>query len=154
MALVQMVLTAMVSCRLYPFPVSLFPYVSGQRVGYDPVWGTVFVPAGILVGCDFIIRVTFNNVADIEAVGFYNAAYDDNGLFRDGFLSHGDRLFLGCQVYSLNLPNQIVNRQIDTLLIPPLLTLFSVVPAPADSLFIPAKIPRPPSVWHRCWSLP
>ena len=38
--------------------------------------GTAFVIAGILgSGADLLIRSYLNNVADIEAVGFYNSAY-------------------------------------------------------------------------------
>ena len=129
MALVQMVLTAMVSCRLYPFRVSF------RRPFLVKGWGmirlgTAFVLAGILgSGADFIIRSYLNNVADIEAVGFYNAAFMMTMVYSGMVFSAMETDYFPrlSGASSLNFTfNQIVNRQIEVtlLLISPLLTLF------------------------------
>ena len=68
MALVQLLLTIVVSYRLYP------PHVSLRKSLLDKGWGmirlgTAFVLAGILgSGAELIIRSYLNNVADISTV--------------------------------------------------------------------------------------
>ena len=129
MALVQLLLTIMVSCRLYPF------HVSFQKTFLDKGWGmirlgTAFVFAGILgSGADLIIRSYLNNVSDIATVGFYNSAFMMTMVYAGMIFSAMETDYFPRLSGANNLKftfNQIVNRQIEVtlLLISPLLTFF------------------------------
>lgn len=129
MALVQLLLTIMVSCRLYPF------HVSFQKTFLDKGWGmirlgTAFVFAGILgSGTDLIIRSYLNNVSDIATVGFYNSAFMMTMVYAGMIFSAMETDYFPRLSGANNLKftfNQIVNRQIEVtlLLISPLLTFF------------------------------
>ena len=129
MAFVQLLLTIMVSCRLYPFRVSF------QKAFLDKGWGmirlgTAFVLAGILSsGADLIIRSYLNNVSDIATVGFYNSAFMMTMVYAGMIFSAMETDYFPRLSGANNLKftfNQIVNRQIEVtlLLISPLLTFF------------------------------
>ena len=129
MAFVQLLLTIMVSCRLYPFRVSF------QKAFLDKGWGmirlgTAFVLAGILgSGAELIIRSYLNNVAEIETVGFYNSAFMMTMVYAGMIFSAMETDYFPRLSGANNLKftfNQIVNRQIEVtlLLISPLLTFF------------------------------
>ena len=129
MALVQLLLTIMVSRRLYPFRVSF------QKAFLDKGWGmirlgTAFVFAGILgSGADLIIRSYLNNVSDIATVGFYNSAFMMTMVYAGMIFSAMETDYFPRLSGANNLKftfNQIVNRQIEVtlLLISPLLTFF------------------------------
>lgn len=129
MALVQLLLTIMVSRRLYPFRVSF------QKTFLDKGWGmirlgTAFVFAGILgSGADLIIRSYLNNVSDIATVGFYNSAFMMTMVYAGMIFSAMETDYFPRLSGANNLKftfNQIVNRQIEVtlLLISPLLTFF------------------------------
>lgn len=129
MALVQLLLTIMVSHRLYPFRVSF------QKTFLDKGWGmirlgTAFVFAGILgSGADLIIRSYLNNVSDIATVGFYNSAFMMTMVYAGMIFSAMETDYFPRLSGANNLKftfNQIVNRQIEVtlLLISPLLTFF------------------------------
>ena len=129
MAFVQLLLTIMVSCRLYPFRVSF------QKAFLDKGWGmirlgTAFVFAGILgSGADLIIRSYLNNVSDIATVGFYNSAFMMTMVYAGMIFSAMETDYFPRLSGANNLKftfNQIVNRQIEVtlLLISPLLTFF------------------------------
>ena len=129
MALVQLLLTIMVSRRLYPFRVSF------QKAFLDKGWGmirlgTAFVFAGILgSGADLIIRSYLNNVSDIATVGFYNSAIMMTMVYAGMIFSAMETDYFPRLSGANNLKftfNQIVNRQIEVtlLLISPLLTFF------------------------------
>lgn len=75
MALAQMLLTIVCSYRLYPLH-----FEHGKGLFHDGIsmikLGTAFVVAGLFgSGADFLIRSYMNNVAGIETVGLYNAAF-------------------------------------------------------------------------------
>lgn len=129
MALVQLLLTIMVSRRLYPF------HVSFQKAFLDKGWGmirlgTAFVFAGILgSGADLIIRSYLNNVSDIATVGFYNSAFMMTMVYAGMIFSAMETDYFPRLSGANNLKftfNQIINRQIEVtlLLISPLLTFF------------------------------
>ena len=129
MALVQLILTIVVSYRLYPFRVSF------QKTFLDKGWGmirlgTAFVFAGILgSGADLIIRSYLNNVSDIATVGFYNSAFMMTMVYAGMIFSAMETDYFPRLSGANNLKftfNQIVNRQIEVtlLLISPLLTFF------------------------------
>lgn len=129
MALVQMVLTVGVSCRLYPFRVSLRRPFLGRGVGMIRL-GAAFVFAGILgSGAELVIRSYLNNVAEIETVGFYNAAFMMTMVYVGMVFSAMETDYFprlsGARGLGFTF-NQIVNRQIEVtvLLVSPLLTLF------------------------------
>jgi len=129
MALVQLLLTIVVSYRLYP------PHVSLRKSLLDKGWGmirlgTAFVLAGILgSGAELIIRSYLNNVADISTVGFYNAGFMMTMVYAGMVFSAMETDYFPrlSGVNSLRFTfNQIVNRQIEVtlLLISPLLSFF------------------------------
>lgn len=129
MAFVQLLLTIVVSYRLYPFRVSF------QRVFLGKGWGmirlgTAFVFAGVLgSGAELVIRSYLNNVAEIASVGFYNSAYMMTMVYAGMIFSAMETDYFPRLSGANNLTftfNQIVNRQIEVtlLLISPLLTLF------------------------------
>ena len=127
MALIQLLLTIIVSYRLYP------PHVSFQKTLLNKGWGmirlgTAFVLAGILSsGADLIIRSYLNNVSDIATVGFYNSAFMMTMVYAGMIFSAMETDYFPRLSGANNLKftfNQIVNRQIEVtlLLISPLLT--------------------------------
>jgi len=129
MALVQLILTIVVSYRLYPFHVSFQKAFLGK--GWDMIrLGTAFVFAGILgSGAELIIRSYLNNVAEIETVGFYNSAFMMTMVYAGMIFSAMETDYFPRLSGANNLKftfNQIVNRQIEVtlLLISPLLTFF------------------------------
>ncbi len=127
-ALVQMILTILVSYRLYPLRVSLRWTVLSKGWGMIRL-GTAFVIAGILgSGADLLIRSYLNNVADIEAVGFYNSAYMMTMVYAGMVFSAMETDYFPRLSGVNNLKftfNQTVNRQVEVtlLLISPLLSL-------------------------------
>ena len=128
-ALVQMILTILVSYRLYPLHVSLRWTVLSKGWGMIRL-GTAFVIAGILgSGADLLIRSYLNNVADIEAVGFYNSAYMMTMVYAGMVFSAMETDYFPRLSGVNNLKftfNQTVNRQVEVtlLLISPLLSFF------------------------------
>lgn len=75
MALTQLLLTIGYSYRLHPLRLSLSSIVLGHGVDMVKL-GVAFVLAGIFGSLsDFLIRSYLNNVAQIEAVGLFNAGY-------------------------------------------------------------------------------
>ena len=128
-ALVQMILTILVSYRLYPLRVSLRWTVLSKGWGMIRL-GTAFVIAGILgSGADLLIRSYLNNVADIEAVGFYNSAYMMTMVYAGMVFSAMETDYFPRLSGVNNLKftfNQTVNRQVEVtlLLISPLLSFF------------------------------
>lgn len=129
MALVQLILTIVVSYRLYSFHVSFQKAFLGKGWGMIRL-GTAFVFAGILgSGAELIIRSYLNNVAEIETVGFYNSAFMMTMVYAGMIFSAMETDYFPrlSGVNSLKFTfNQIVNRQIEVtlLLISPLLTFF------------------------------
>ena len=129
MALVQMVLTIMVSYRLYPLRISLHRSFLGKGWGMIRL-GTAFVLAGILgSGAELVIRSYLNNVGEIETVGFYNSAFMMTMVYAGMIFSAMETDYFprlsGANSLKFTF-NQIVNRQIEVtlLLISPLLALF------------------------------
>ena len=129
MALVQMILTIVVSYRLYPFRISLRKPFLCKGWGMIRL-GTAFVLAGIMgSGAELVIRSYLNNVAEIEAVGFYNAAFMMTMVYSGMIFSAMETDYFPrlSGVNGLRFSfNQTVNRQIEVtlLLISPLLTFF------------------------------
>ena len=129
MALVQMVLTIMVSYRLYPLRISFHRSFLGKGWGMIRL-GTAFVLAGILgSGAELVIRSYLNNVGEIETVGFYNSAFMMTMVYAGMVFSAMETDYFprlsGANSLKFTF-NQIVNRQIEVtlLLISPLLALF------------------------------
>ena len=129
MAFVQLLLTIMVSYRLYPYLISFHKAFLGKGWGMIRL-GTAFVITGILSsGADLIIRSYLNNVANIDTVGFYNAAFMMTMVYAGMIFSAMETDYFPRLSGANNLRftfNQIVNRQIEVtlLLISPLLTIF------------------------------
>lgn len=129
MAFVQLLLTIMVSYRLYPYRISFHKAFLGKGWGMIRL-GTAFVITGILSsGADLIIRSYLNNVANIDTVGFYNAAFMMTMVYAGMIFSAMETDYFPRLSGANNLRftfNQIVNRQIEVtlLLISPLLTIF------------------------------
>ncbi len=75
LGLQQMLLTLYYTCRQYPYRVSM-DRASLGRGGDMLKLGIAFVFAGIMgSGADFVVKSFLNNVASLENVGLYNAAY-------------------------------------------------------------------------------
>ena len=129
MALVQMILTIMVSYRLYPLRISFHRSFLGKGWGMIRL-GTAFVLAGILgSGAELVIRSYLNNVGEIETVGFYNSAFMMTMVYAGMVFSAMETDYFprlsGANSLKFTF-HQIVNRQIEVtlLLISPLLALF------------------------------
>lgn len=131
MALIQMILTLFYSYKLYPL--RLHYKWSFLTKGFSIIrLGIAFVLAGILgSGADFLIRSYINNVASIEMVGYYNAAYMMSMTYVGMVFAAMETDFFprlsGSANHSFTF-NQTVSRQIEVmlLLVSPLLVVFSL----------------------------
>ena len=75
MALAQTILTIACSYKLYPLRLKFGRGLFADGISMIKL-GTAFVVAGLFgSGADFVIRSYINNVAGIETVGLYNAAF-------------------------------------------------------------------------------
>lgn len=75
MALAQMILVVVCSCRIFPFSLKAHKALFHEGLGMIRL-GMAFVLAGMLgSGADFIIRSFLNNLSGTEMVGLYNAGF-------------------------------------------------------------------------------
>lgn len=75
MALVQMLLTVVVSWRLYPLRLSFGKRFLTEGNGMLRL-GLAFIGAGILgSGAEFVVRSYLNNAGSLQILGLYNAGY-------------------------------------------------------------------------------
>lgn len=120
MALIQMILTLFYSYKLYPL--RLHYKWSFLTKGFSIIrLGIAFVLAGILgSGADFLIRSYINNVAGIEMVGYYNAAYMMSMTYVGMVFAAMETDFFPRLSGSANhcfTFNQTVSRQIEVMLL-------------------------------------
>lgn len=148
LALMQMVLTMAYSFRLYPFRWRLDRMLLGE--GYSMIrLGTAFVLAGMLgSGVDFLIRSYLNNVASLETLGLYNAAFLMTMTYVGMVFSAMETDYFprlsGINQLGVTF-NTTVNRQIEVilLLVSPLLVAFLIglpvlLPMLYSGRFLPA----------------
>lgn len=148
MALTQMALTIAYSYRSFPPRVSL--QRSFLRKGNGMIrLGTAFLLAGILgSGAELAIRSYLNNVAQLDTVGLYNAAYMVTMTYAGMVLSSMETDYYP-RLSAVNADpaacRTTVNRQIEVslLLMSPLLVAFTIsmpvlLPLLYSSKFLPA----------------
>lgn len=148
LALLQMALAMCYSFRCYPLRLRLDRTLLGE--GYSMVrLGLAFVVAGMLgSGADFLLRSYLNNVASLQTVGLYNAAFMMTMTYVGMVFSAMETDYFprlsGINQLGVTF-NMTVNRQVEVmlLLISPLLVAFMIglpilLPALYSGKFLPA----------------
>ncbi|MBP5257316.1 MAG: oligosaccharide flippase family protein [Prevotella sp.] len=148
MVLAQAIITMRCSYKLYPLSLSRDRGVIGR--GFDMIrLGTAFLVAGLFAtGADFLIRSYINNVAQIETVGLYNAAFMMTMTYAGMVFTAMETDYFP-RLSSVkgvgNHLNATVNRQIEValLLLAPMLAAFMVampilLPMLYSGKFLPA----------------
>lgn len=131
LALLQLVITLAYSFRRYPLHLTFRRSLLTD--GYSMIrLGVAFVVAGMLgSGADFLIRAYLNNVAELDTVGLYNAAFMMTMTYVGMVFSAMETDYFprlsGINQFGVTF-NTTVNRQIEVmlLLVSPLLVAFLI----------------------------
>lgn len=137
-ALLQLVLIAVYSYRLFPFRISLEKSMLAEGLGMVKL-GVAFLLAGVLgSGAEFLIRSYLNTSGDLSVVGLYNAGYMMTMTYAGMVFSAMETDYFprlsGVRGTGREL-NEMVNNQVEVslLLVAPLLVFFMV--------FLPILLP-------------